>query len=189
MDKVKFGLKNVHIHPIESIDENGLPVYDEPFAIPGAVNVKFDKDGDVKPFYADNIKYFVTVSNNGYSGDLEVAVITDEFRIKILGYVKDDNGVLVENSSVQPKSFAMTYEEEGDTDGTKFCLYNGTATRPSLNSKTTEDSKDPTTQTINVSFAPLKNGKVLAMSTEDTDASVVANWHDEPYLGSALPSM
>lgn len=188
MDKVKFGIKNVHVFPIKKTDESGIPEFDDGIAIPGAVSLSLDKDGDTNPFYADNIKYYVTVSNNGYSGDLEIAVIPDAFRIKILKYEKDSNGVLIENSSKEPVPFAMTYEEEGDQTGTKFCLYNGTATRPSLSHSTTKENKDPSTQKLNMSFAPLKDGRVLAMTTEDTDSTVVADWHKEPYMGGDIPS-
>lgn len=189
MDKVKFGIKNVHVFPIKSTDQNGAPEYDDGIAIPGAVSLSLDKDGDTNPFYADDIKYFVTVSNNGYSGDLEIAVIPDEFRIKILKYEKDSNGVLVENSSKEPAQFAMTYEEEGDQSGTKFCLYNGTATRPALSHQTTKDNKDPSTQKLSMSFAPLKNGNVLGMTTDDTAQSVIDAWHDAPYMGGNTPSI
>lgn len=189
MDKVKFGLKNVHIFPILNEKPDGTPEYDDGFAIPGAVNLALDKDGDVKPFYADNIKYYVTVTNNGYEGDLEIAVITDDFRIKILRYEKDENGVLIEDSTKEIVPFAMTYEEDGDKDGTRFCLYKGTATRPSLNAQTTQESKEPTTQKINMSFSPLKNGRVLAMTTADTKKNVIEEWHDKPYWVDNIPSV
>ncbi|MBQ6318198.1 MAG: phage tail protein [Lachnospiraceae bacterium] len=188
MDKVKFGLKNVHIFPIKTVSKDGVPEFDEGFAVPGAVNLSLNKDGDTKPFFADNIKYYVTVSNNGYEGDLEIAVIPDTFRIKILKYEKDNNGVLIEDSSKEPTPFAMTYEEDGDQTGTKFCLYNGTATRPSLTHATTQETKDPSTQKLNMSFAPLKNGRVLAMTTGDTDKEVVEKWHNEPYWAENIPS-
>lgn len=189
MDKVKFGIKNVHIFPIKSESAEGVPTFDEGFAVPGAVSLSLDKDGDTKPFYADNIKYYVTVSNNGYEGDLEIAVIPDEFRIKILKYTKNNDGVLIENSTKEPTPFAMTYEEEGDQTGTKFCLYKGTATRPSLSHSTTQESKEPTTQKLNMSFSPLKDGKVLAMTTEDTKQTVINNWHNAPYWDEDIPSV
>lgn len=180
MDKVKFGIKNVHVFPITAWND-GVPTYGNVINIPGTVSLSLDKQGDTNDFYADNIKYYTSVANNGYAGTLEVAVIPDEFREKILKYLKDTKNVLVEDIA-EPTHFAMTFEEDGDQDGTKFVLYNGTASRPSLDKSTTTDSKEPSTQTLDISFAPLASGRVMAMSTATTDSAVLAAWHTAPYI-------
>lgn len=180
MDKVKFGIKNVHVFPIES-EVGGVPTYGTVIPIPGTVSLSLDKQGDTNDFYADNIKYYTSVANNGYSGNLVVAVIPDDFRKKILKYLEDQKGVLIEDIA-EPKHFAMTFEEDGDQTGTKFVLYNGTASRPSLDKSTTTESKEPTTQQLDVSFAPLASGRVMAMTTDQTDAAVIAAWHTAPYI-------
>jgi phi13 family phage major tail protein len=179
-DKVKFGIKNVHIFPITAWAD-GVPTYGTVINVPGTVNLSLDKQGDTNDFYADNIKYYTSVANNGYSGTLEVAVIPDAFRTEILGYITDDNDVLVEEMA-EPNHFAMTFEEDGDQKGTKFVLYNGTATRPSLEKSTTTDSKEPSTQTLDISFAPLTSGRVMAMTTDSTDSTVLTGWHTAPYI-------
>jgi len=179
-DKVKFGIKNVHVFPIVGWT-GGVPTYGSVIDIPGTVSLSLDKQGDTNDFYADNIKYYTSVANNGYSGSLTVAIIPDEFREEILKYINDDNNVLVEDIA-EPKHFAMTFEEDGDEIGTKFVLYNGTASRPSLDKSTTTDTKEPSTQELDVSFAPLASGRVMAMTTATTDATVLAGWHAAPYI-------
>ena len=179
-DKVKFGIKNVHVFPITGWTD-GVPTYDSVINIPGTVSLSLDKQGDTNDFYADNIKYYTSVANNGYAGSLTVAIIPDAFRTEILKYITDDNDVLVEDIA-EPTHFAMTFEEDGDQVGTKFVLYNGTASRPSLDKSTTTDSKEPSTQELEVSFAPLKSGRVMAMSTADTADAVLAAWHTAPYI-------
>lgn len=180
-DKVKFGVKNVHVFPIVSMSSDGVPTYGSVINIPGTVSLSLEKQGDTNDFYADNIKYYTSVANNGYAGTLTVAVIPDEFRTKILGYLTDDNGVLVEEMA-EPNHFAMTFEEDGDQEGTKFVLYNGTATRPSLDKSTTTESKEPSTQELDLSFAPLTSGRVMGMTTATTDSAVVSAWHSAPYI-------
>ena len=180
-DKVKFGIKNVHVFPITAMSDQGVPTYGNVINIPGTTQLSLDKQGDTNDFYADNIKYYTSVANNGYSGNLTVAVIPDEFRKKILGYLEDAKNVLVEEMA-EPTHFAMTFEEDGDQTGTKFVLYNGTATRPNLDKSTTTETKDPSTQQLDVSFAPLTNGRVMAMTTANTDATVLAAWHTAPYI-------
>ena len=53
-------------------------IYDTPIKLPGAVSLSLEQQGELTPFYADGIKYYVAASNGGYQGDLEMALITDE---------------------------------------------------------------------------------------------------------------
>lgn len=176
-DKVKFGIKNVHIFP----QLTDAPTFGDVIAVPGAVSLSLDAQGDINKFYADNIVYYQTSANNGYEGDLEIALIPDEVFEKIFNYVKDEDKVYTENATKNVVPFAMTFEEEGDQTGTKFVLYNCTATRPSRSFATVEDSKEPTTQTLSVSAAPLKDGNVMAMSSADTTLAVLNEWHNDVY--------
>lgn len=183
MDKVKFGIKNVHIFPIESM-VNGVPTYGDVINVPGAVSFSMGAQGDINKFYADNIVYYQSSANNGYEGDLTLALIPEEVYEKIFGQVPDANGVMTENAAVEAKAFAMTFEEDGDQTGTKFVLYNCTATRPTKELNTIEDNKTPVTQALTVSAVPLQSGDVMAMTTSTTPEAVKNNWHNEVYLAS-----
>ena len=183
MDKVKFGIKNVHIFPIESM-VNGVPTYGDVINVPGAVSFSMGAQGDINKFYADNIVYYQSSANNGYEGDLTLALIPEEVYEKIFGQVPDANGVMTENAAIEAKAFAMTFEEDGDQTGTKFVLYNCTATRPTKELNTIEDNKTPVTQALTVSAVPLQNGDVMAMTTSTTPEAVKNNWHNEVYRAS-----
>lgn len=182
-DKVKFGIKNAHIFPITAVNM-GVPTYGSVIAVPGAVSLSLDAQGDINKFYADNIVYYQSPSNNGYEGDLEVALIPDAVFEQIFKYTKDVNGVYTESALSETASFALTFEEEGDETGTKFVLYNCTATRPSRTLNTIEDTKEPTTQTLSVSAAPLASGNVLAMTSATTTDAVKNAWHTTVYMTS-----
>ena len=123
-DKVKFGIKNVHVFPIISMTD-GVPTYGDVINVPGAVSFSMSAQGDINKFYADNIVYYQSSANNGYEGDLTLALIPEAFYEKIFGQIPDANGVMTENSSIEAKAFAMTFEEDGDQTGTKFVLSNG----------------------------------------------------------------
>jgi len=102
-NKVKFGLKNCH-YALATLDvDTGTVTFGTPVAIPGAVSLSLDPEGDNDPFYADDMVYYMTAANNGYSGDLEVALLPDSFRTDIMHETEDDNGVLVEDSTVEPE--------------------------------------------------------------------------------------
>ena len=81
-DKVKFGIKNVH-YAVMTAD---IPTYETPVPIPGAVSFSLEASGDTSPFYADDMQYFVTVANNGYTGDLEMALFPAQFLQFFFGY-------------------------------------------------------------------------------------------------------
>lgn len=86
--------------------------------------------------------YYLSTTNNGYSGDLEVAYITQDFRKDILNEKVDDKGVLVENSEAGTNTFALLFQFEGDVKAVKRVLYNCTATRPGITSETIEETKN-----------------------------------------------
>ena len=81
MSKVNYGIQDVYIAKITETD--GVITYGTPFAVKGAVGLNVDPEGgDATPFYADNIVYFMAPAvNNGYSGDLEIAMTPEAFLI------------------------------------------------------------------------------------------------------------
>ena len=82
-NKVKYNIKNVHVaKQTETAGEDGATTYTyaTPKNIPGAVSISLDAEGEISTFYADGIAYYVTSANNGYSGDLEMALIPSWFR-------------------------------------------------------------------------------------------------------------
>lgn len=183
-NKVKFGLSNVHVAKMIK-GEDGAITYDTPFKIPGAVNLSLDAEGDNEPFYADNIKYFESFANNGYSGELEIAKIPDEFLKEILGQKIDSIGGVLENINDKITPFAFMYQIEGDVTGTRFCYYNATVSRPSTEATTTEDTKTPNTDTLSITTSAREDtGDVrykLALSdTNKTEYNAFFNTVPEP---------
>lgn len=165
-NKVKFGLSNVHIAKIT--ETNGAITYGTPFAMPGAVSLSADPEGDTTPFYADNIKYYIATSNQGYTGDLEIAMTPDEFLTQILGQVADDNGALFESADDVNARFALMGEIDGDVKKRRFVYFDCTATRPSAEMNTNEESKEPQTDTISISMSPRSTDKAIKAVIEPT---------------------
>ena len=184
-NKIKYNLKNVHISKLTKA-EDGTYTYETPKAIPGAVSISLDAEGDTSPFYADGIVYFRSVSNNGYSGDLEMALIPEWFRTEILKEELDKNGVLVENATVaEMEKFALLFEFDGDVRCIRHVLYNCTASRPSIESETKEDTIEPGTETLSLTADPREDGLVKSRTGDSTSESTYAEWYKSVYIPQA----
>ena len=166
-NKVKFGLSNVHIAKIT--EENGEITYGTPFAMPGAVSLTADPEGDTTPFYADNIKYYIAVANNGYTGDLEIAITPQEFLTQILGQQTDANGALFESSNDVNARFALMGEIDGDQKKRRFVYFDCTAARPSAEMNTIEESKEPQTDTVSITMAARSTDNAIKAVIEPTE--------------------
>ena len=185
-NKVKFGLNNVHWAKITQwgVDPDGtptVPVYGESVRLPGAVSLSIDANGENENFYADDSVYYVINNNSGYEGDLEVALVTTEFATEILGEILDNNGVLVEKNDAEPAQFALMFEFSGDKHKIRHVLYNCSASRPSIASKTNEENKEVQTETLSVKARPMANGYVKAKTGDSTTAEVYNAWYQSVY--------
>ena len=126
--------------------------------------------------------YFRSVTNNGYSGDLEIALIPEWFRTDILQEKKDDKGVLIEKSDVaESVKFALMFEFDGDVNAIRHVLYNCSASHPSIESETKEDTIEPGTETLSLTADPRSDGLVKARTGDTTDPTTYANWYKSVY--------
>ena len=164
-----------------TVGEDGKVTFAKPVAIPGSVSISLDAQGDISPFYADGIVYYKSAANNGYEGDLEVALLPESFRTDILGETLDDKKVLMESSEAHGVAFALLFEFSGDEKAIRHVLYNCVATRPSLESQTKEDAINPVTETFTVSATPLSDGRIKAKTGNETDTAVYEGWYSKVY--------
>ena len=184
-NKVKYNLKNVHAAKMTESVVDGVTkyTYSTPQAIPGAVSISLDAEGDSSPFYADGIVYFRSNTNNGYSGDLEIALIPEWFRTEILQEMLDSNGVLVEKSdNAASVKFALLFEFDGDVHAIRHVMYNCTASRPSIKSETKEDKIEPGTETLSLTADPREDGLVKSRTGDTTSAETYQNWYKSVYI-------
>lgn len=175
-NKIKYGLKNVYYATVTD-DGLGNITFGTPVAIPGAVNLSLSQQGDNVKFYADDVAYFVTNVNDGYQGDLELALIPDAFRTAILGETLDGTDkVLIESADVVPAPFALLFEFQGDANATRHVLYNCTCSRPNVGSGTKNNTITPVTETLSITASALPDGTVKASTTENTPTATYNAW-------------
>lgn len=181
VNKIKYGLKNVHA-AIQTETE-GVYTYATPTAIPGAVSLSLEAQGEAEPFYADDCEYYVSAGNNGYSGDLEIALIPEWFRTDILQETKDSNGVLVETSDgKEAVKFALLFEFAGDVKATRHVMYNCTVARPAVGSQTKEENIEPQTESLTITSKPRTDGLVKSKTGDTTATATYEGWYNEVYV-------
>ena len=183
-NKVKFNLWNVYYAPLLTNTTSKIE-YGTPIVIPGAVSLSLDPTGENTPFYADGIEYYTISNNMGYSGDLEIALIPESFRVDILKESHDSNKVLIENKDINVGKFALLFRFDGDIRAINHVMYNCSVSRPKIGSKTNEESKEVQTETLTISAKPLVKGFVKAKTGDSTQQTVYDNWFKSVYLPTA----
>ena len=188
-NRVKYGLKNVH-YATATISSTGTATYGTPVAIPGAVNLTMDPQGETTKFRADNINYWTGTANNGYEGDLEIALVPDSFKTGALGYIVDTSGVLLEDAEAASKPFALLFEFDGDANQVRHVLYNCTAARPSVTGATTEETIEPQTESLTITASSVYNSSiqknVVKAECPSTDAATYNTWFTTVYQSTAI---
>lgn len=173
-NKVTFGLQNVYV-AFSDPDNASQPAWKTPIPIPGAVRWTPSTVGDTSTFYADNTAYFISTANNGYTGELEMALVQDAVLAEALGWQIDSNGMIVEVSDGIPKKFALMGQVQGDKKNRRFVYYDCQASRPAKEQTTKNESITPATDVLNLTISPIDiGGKMLVkgdMELSDTNAT------------------
>ncbi|WP_288946679.1 major tail protein [uncultured Leuconostoc sp.] len=181
-NKVTFGLKNVHYAVIT--DDGQKLTYGTPAALPGATELSLDASGDAIEFFADDVKYFNADNNQGYTGKLTVAKLTEAFEKDVLG-IDDTSGVSTENVKAKIKRIALMFEFDGDQKATRHLLFNVSLSRPGEGSKSKEDKIDTNTQELEFTAAPNPyTGDVKTKTNSKTTAVVYDAWYTSVFSGT-----
>lgn len=183
-NKVHFGLKNVHYALITYT--SGVPSWGTPKKVPGAVNVTLSKESAETKFYADDILYYFTTGNNGYTGSLEMADFPVQMRQDLWGQELSTTGkLLIEDIDAQPAEFALMFEIAGNESPDRFCFYRCIASRPDVTGATKADTTEVQTQTCDLTVMPVIDptsaskidGKTYYRTTADTPSATYTSFY------------
>jgi phi13 family phage major tail protein len=184
-NKIVFGLENVYI----ALLTEATGVYGIPEAVPGAMNLTLDPEGELAKVFADNITYATAEANNGYNAELEEALFSDAILASILGWEVDEDTGLVEVLDGTKKPFALLFQIQGDSANRRHVLYKCVASRPSQEHATKGDSVEAATTTLPIAVMPTTiDGRVVVKKslTRSDNTTVYDAWYTavvEPNFG------
>lgn len=182
MNKVKFSLKKAY-YAKATIGENDAISYSTPVRIPGAVSIALSPEGDLTSLRADGTDYYVGASNNGYSGDLEMALVPDSFSKDCLGEKEHSTDkTIYEVKTAQPTPFALLFEFEGDSKAVKHVMYLCYAQRASIEGEN-PDKNEPKTEKLSLKCVPREvDGLVKCKTSDSTTSDVYTSWYESVYV-------
>ncbi len=142
-NKVKYGLRNVHL--FEITDSGTKLTYGTPVPWRGATELTLDPNGDALEVHADDIIYDKEENNQGYTGKLTMLYLQPEIEALLFGNVENADGVVVENADNHGSKVAMAFEFSGDKKHVRHVLYNVSFSRAGDGSATKSDKIDAQT--------------------------------------------
>ena len=120
-----------------------------------------------------------------------MAKIPDAFKHEILGQKIDDNGALIESSDDVTAHFAFMFEVEGDENKTRVVFYNCVASRPKTEASTTNETKEPKTDTITLTISPRDTDKKVRASLEKNEKNkiIFEQFYKSVYEETKIPEV
>lgn len=169
-NKVLFGVSNLHFG-LYSVANDGTVTLGTPFHVPGTVNISLDAESDESKFYADNVTYWSGYSDNGYTGEIENALFSDEFKTTFMNYVQLDDGGIAQIKGQQNKNVYIMFQAEGDQEARRMIMYNVSLGQITREYSTTEDSVEPQTATLPFTVSGDNGTGITRASYKPADAT------------------
>lgn len=181
-NKVEFGISNLYVCTYE--DTAGTVTLGTPVAVPGAVTLTLEPEGDDNTFYADNTAYWSQFSDNGFSGSIEVAMFDDTFKKTFMGYIELDDGGIAQIKGATKPSVCLMFQSEGDAEARRGILYNVSLGNINRSYNTTEDTVEVDTETIDITVVGDNGTKIVKVSYDKSMAA-----YDTLFTAPPVPAL
>lgn len=168
-NKVVFGVSNLHFGTYTINDQNEV-VLGTPYHLPGTVNISLDAEAESNKFYADNVAYWTGYSDNGYTGTIENALFTDEFKTTFMNYIALNDGGVAQIKGKQNKPVYMMFQAEGDQEAHRHILYNVALGQVTREYATTEDTVEPQTASLDFTVSGDNGTGIVRASYRPADS-------------------
>ena len=174
---ITFGLENVHWGKVTK-SSTGTITYTKPEKMAGAVDLELNPVSTEIKLKADNIDYYVSESNEGYTGKMTFYNVTESFSEYVNG-LENKGDLTVEKSTSQSNPIALLFQMEGDKHATRFCLPQVVVKRPKFGTKT-KNGADVNTVELEFTASPRSTDKAIRYKTNlNTSDEVYNKFFDE----------
>ena len=178
-NKVEFGISNLYFCTY-TVGTGGTVTLGTPIAVPGAVSMELEPEGDDYTFYADNTAYWSQFADNGFSGSIEVAMFPDNFKTTFLGYVSLTDGGLAQLKGATKPNVAIMFQSQGDAEARRGILYNVALGNITRSYNTTEENVEVDTETIDITVIGDNATRIVKASYEPTDTAYATLFTNPP---------
>lgn len=185
-NKVEFGISQLHVGTYTVDSSTGTVVLGTPYHQAGAVNLSLEPESDENSFYADNIKYWSGFSDNGFTGSIEVAKFDLDFKKEFFGYAETADGGFAAIKGANKPNVYIAFQTEGDTEGRRVILYNVAMGGINREFATIEDSKEPVTETTDITVVG-DNATGITMASYAPDDTGYATLFTAPPVPALKP--
>ena len=176
-NKVTFGLENVHWSK-PTVETGGSISYSKPEKLSGSIELQLDPQSTDIKLKADNIDYYVSASNDGYTGKVIMYNVPEEFLQYAVGEEKVGE-LIAERSNSQGKPITLLFQIEGDVHAVRHCLTQVVVKRPKVNSKTKDGSNFNNVE-LEIISSPRATDKVVKYKTsKNTSEETYNNFFNE----------
>ena len=178
-NKVEFGISNLHIGTFTA-SAAGVVTLGIPYHLPGAKTLSLDPEGNSNDFFADNVKYWSGFSDNGFSGSMEVARFTTEFKTQFAGYMALADGGLAYIKGSNKPSVYLIFQAEGDVESRRVILYNVAFGGIKREFATIEDKKNPATESVDLTASGDNSTGITMVSYKPADSGYATLFSSPP---------
>ena len=181
MSTVHFGISNCHV-----AIKKAANYYAPPVPMPGAIGMSVDPDiniitANVRTAHGTTAERPTDIIDNGKKIILDIASLPIDFLIGILGYVQDDNSVLIEGKQIYVP-FALLYETQTNSTSTRYSLIECVCKKPKYDCTTMSNSVSVNTRQLEImSYPCIDTGYYGKSISKNINQTVFANWFKKVY--------
>ena len=122
-NKVEFGTSNFHMG-LYTVDETGKAKLEAPIHVPGMRALSLEAESEESKFFADDVVYYSDFTDNGFKGDLNMALFPDEFKTKFLNFAELADGGVAQVKGMPAKNVYFAFEGKGDKEKRRHIFFN-----------------------------------------------------------------
>lgn len=140
---VRYGISKLHVG---TYDDEGATL-GAGYHVPGSISMSIEPTAEITKMFADNDVFWTGCFSAGFSGQIENALLSNEFKVTYLGYEELAYNGVAQVMGVKARPLWMAFETDG-TSPRRIIFYNvklGSITREF---STEEDATEPKSSTL-----------------------------------------